>query len=355
MIRSILILSSMLTAPLHNEKVREPNELGRIPVVMYHAFGAPSSRGTRYDRMGLNIAPETFRKQLQLMYDAGWYPVNMRDILTPRIVVPAGKTPVVLTFDDARGTQFTLKKDGTLDPDCGLAIMIEFNKRHPDWPLKGSFYVLPESKYNPVPFYQKGKAEQKLRTLVDMGFEVANHSTTHRMMARLTTRDLAWEMAECIRYVKKVAPKATMDTMALPGGSVPRNQANLDVLLHGSDGPTQYDNLCILRAWGGPTLSPAHKKFDKKEILRIGTEPGNVEGWIKRLKPGSEMEPFVSDGDPNSVTVPRRLKDELAVTGLDGLKITLIGPDKPVKASSSKKKSDTSSKRGKTDHSAIPH
>ena len=88
------------------------DEAGHIPILMYHAIGAPARKGVRYDTQGLNIAPETFRKQLALMYAAHWRPVNMRDVLTAHIDVPAGMTPVVLTFDDARGTQFHYLPDG---------------------------------------------------------------------------------------------------------------------------------------------------------------------------------------------------------------------------------------------------
>ena len=132
------------------------DEAGRIPILMYHAIGGPPFRGTLYDKEGLNIAPATFRKHLDLMYAAHWYPVNMRDVLTSHISVPAGKTPVVLTFDDARGTQFHYLKDGTIDPNCAVGILHAFHKKHPDWPLRATFYVLPQSAWNPVPFWQRG-------------------------------------------------------------------------------------------------------------------------------------------------------------------------------------------------------
>ncbi len=298
----------------------KPNELGRIPVLMYHAIGAHAENGERYDRHGLNIAPDTLRDQLELMYEAGWYPVNMRDALTAKIDVPLGKTPVVLTFDDARGTQFVYRKDGTIDPDCGVAILEELHAQHPDWPLKASFYVLPRSKYNPTPFYQEGLDKKKLNYLVSKGFEVANHSTSHRMMARLSANDLKWEMAQCCRYIKERAPEATMDTMALPGGSVPKDKSNMEVLLDGIEGGTRYSNKCILRAWGGATLPPGHKDFDRRNILRIGSEPGYIEGYIKRLSTGEEPR-YVSDGDPDTVTIPKRLEKCLDKKRTQGLRI----------------------------------
>lgn len=320
-------------------KVR-PNELGKIPVLMYHDIGADADEGPRYDRHGLNIPPDTFRKQLELMYAAGWYPVNMRDALTPRMDVPAGKIPVVLTFDDARGTQIHYKRDGSMDPNCAVAIMEQFHAEHPDWPLKASFYLLPKSKWNPVPFYQPGRETKKLQYLAKQGYELANHSTSHRRMDRMDAHLLAWEMAECARYVKKRAPGATMDTMALPMGYVPRTRALLGVLLRGMDGGTSYENRCILRAWGGATPSPADKKFDRMDILRIGSEPGYIEGWIKIMKRGQSVKPFISDGDPDTVTVPKSAEKNLDKPRLAGLKVVVWDdtPPKKVKKSADAKK-----------------
>jgi peptidoglycan/xylan/chitin deacetylase (PgdA/CDA1 family) len=307
------------TRPDIDEKTVRPNEVGQIPVLMYHAVGGPAVGGRRYDRYGLNIAPETFRKHLRLMHEAGWFPINMRDALSPRMEVPAGKIPVVLTFDDARGSQFRYLKDGSLDPDCAVAILEEFHAEYgADWPLKGSFYVLPLSKYNPTPFYQTGQETKKLRYLVERGFELANHSTSHNRMDRMDAKRLQWEMAECIRYVKKRAPEATMDTMALPMGYVPKSDALLNVLLKGEDNGTAYENKCILRAWGGSTLPPTHRDFNPKAILRIGCAPGEVEGWVKRLRPNGPIKAYVSDGDPEFVSVPKTLEKLVAKDRLDG-------------------------------------
>ena len=281
------------------------DETGRIPILMYHAFGAAHSmRGTRYDKEGLNIAPETFRKQLALMYAAHWYPVNMRDVLTSHLDVPAGKTPVVLTFDDARGTQFHYRPDGTVDPNCAVGILESFHKQHADWPLRGTFYVLPKSAWNPVPFWQPGQETKKLKALAADGFEIANHSTTHRLMTRLSGSELTWEMAECQRYVRDRVPGATMDTMALPGGAAPKNHALWNTLLRGRLGKVVYRNRCILMAWGGPSLPWADKKFDPDRVTRIGAGPGWIERALQSMKAG-RVRPYVSDGNPDTVAAPR--------------------------------------------------
>ena len=303
------------------------DEAGRIPILMYHAIGGPSFRGTLYDREGLNIAPATFRKHLDLMYAAHWFPVNMRDVLTAHISVPAGKTPVVLTFDDARGTQFHYLKDGTIDPNCAVGILHAFHHKHPDWPLRATFYVLPQSAWNPVPFWQPHQETKKLRALVADGFEIANHSVTHRPMTHLSASDLCWEMAECDEYVKQRAPDATMDTMALPGGSYPKNQALWTILRTGRLGKIAYHNRCILMAWGGPSRSWADKKFDSNRIARIGTGPGWVERAIAQLSCGRIPE-YVSDGNPDTVAVPRRALADVNPHRLEGARLVIYDDGK---------------------------
>lgn len=313
------------------------DETGRIPILMYHGIGGPAFRGVRYDKEGLNIAPETFRKQLALMYAAHWYPMNMHDVLTARADVPAGRTPVVLTFDDARGSQFHYLTDGTLDPNCAVGILKSFHRKHPDWPLRATFYVLPKSAWNPAPFWQPGKETQKLRALVADGFEVANHSTTHRMMTHLSGTELTWEMAECQRYVRERAPGATMDTMALPGGAAPKDHALWNTLLRGRLNQTVYRNRCILMAWGGPSRSWADKKFDPDRVARIGTGPSWVERAIKALST-HRIPPYVSDGNPDTVAVPRSEAKFVDPNRLEGVKLVVYNDHPAMKPKIARKK-----------------
>ena len=318
------VLTAAQLAALHVD------ETGHIPILMYHAFGAPARHGARYDKHGLNIAPGTFRKQLGLMYAAHWYPVNMRDILTPHIAVPAGKTPVVLTFDDARGTQFHYLPNGTIDPNCAVGILEAFHARHKDWPLKGTFYVLPKSAWNPVPFWQPGQETRKLQTLVADGFEVANHTTTHRPLTHLSGAELCWEMAECQRYVRDRAPGATMDTMALPGGAAPQNHALWNTLLNGRLGRISYHNRCILMAWGGPSHAWVDRAFNPDRVTRLGSGPGWIEHALKQMASG-RLRPYVSDGNPNTVAAPRSEAALINPNRLDGSRLILYSvlPEPP--------------------------
>ena len=302
------------------------DEAGHIPILMYHAIGATAHHGARYDVHGLNIAPQTFRRQLALMYAAHWYPVNMRDILTPHLNVPAGKTPVVLTFDDARGTQFRYLPSGAIDPNCAVGILEEFHAHHTQWPLRATFYVLPKSAWNPVPFWQPGLETKKLQTLVADGFEVANHTTTHRPMTHLSGAELCWEMAECERYVQDRAPGATMDTMALPGGAAPKNHALWNTLLGGHLGKIRYHNRCILMAWGGPSHAWVDKTFNPDRVTRLGAGPGWIERALHQMASG-RLRPYVSDGNPDTVAVPGAEASEVSLKRLGDAHLVVYGAE----------------------------
>ena len=301
------------------------DELGRLPILMYHSVGEYK---TKYDRHGLNITPATFRKHMKLLHDNGFYPVNMRDLLEPDVEIPAGKTPVVLTFDDARGSQFRYDGKGAIDPDCAIGILEECHRKWgEDWPRRGSFYVLPASKYNPTPFWQRGLEKKKIQFLADAGYEIANHSTSHRPLNRLSEKEVAWEVTFAQDYFKKMSPKVTMDTMAVPYGIFPKTKAGRALL-------REKGNQCVLMAWGGASYAPLDKRFDKASLLRIGCEPGEVENWVKTLVKARRqlvegMRTYVSDGDAQKVTIPQSLAKFLAKP--DGMQVALYNDAPPAK------------------------
>ena len=297
------------------------NEVGQIPILMYHSIGgeAEFAGGPVYDIHGLNIAPATLRRQLQRMYDADWYPVNMRDALSARLNVPKGKTPVVLTFDDARPSQYRILPGGEIDPNCAVGILEAFHQTHPDWPRRATFYVLPESSFNGVPFDQDGLETAKLRFLVRSGYELANHTTSHRSLAELPPDTLRWEMAFSTRYFRHQVPGLVMKTMALPYGIAPRVPSRWHYLLRGTQGGTRYRHRCILLANGGPAFAPTDRRFDPTRIPRIVSAPGEIEHWINTPVPL-----YVSDGSRNTVTVPRSLASHVDRRHLAGAKLVIL-------------------------------
>jgi peptidoglycan/xylan/chitin deacetylase (PgdA/CDA1 family) len=97
---------------------------------MYHEIGGkPAPKDPALVR-----TVEAFKKDLELLYAAGFRPVNMSDVANNRIDIEAGKSPVVLTFDDARESQFRLvetDKELKIDPNCGVGILKAFPSSTP--------------------------------------------------------------------------------------------------------------------------------------------------------------------------------------------------------------------------------
>jgi hypothetical protein len=300
------------TPPKIDYATVRPNELGRIPVVMYHEIGGKPDKKDP----GLNRTVEEFKGDLQALYDAGFRPVNMSDVVRDNIDVPAGKSPVVLTFDDARATQFKLietDKAQQIDPNCAVGIMTDFHKTHPDWPMKATFYVLPKSKMTLDAFGQYGLGDQKMQYLVSQGFEIGNHTTFHKRMTNMTPDQIQTEIGNANNEIEDAVPGIKIYTMAVPMGLFPHKQ-NVQYLIHGSYQGKPYDYLAAMAASWRPIPSPSSKAFNPMHLERITPADGlnGLHDWIQRLTHGGDMyTAYISDGDPNVISVPKGMESQL--------------------------------------------
>jgi peptidoglycan/xylan/chitin deacetylase (PgdA/CDA1 family) len=261
------------------------NDARPFLVVGYHEFGGPPeyAGGPRYDIHGLNIAPDTFRNQLALMEKAGFWPVNMRDIVSGNVTIPKGKVPVVLTFDDGRPTQYRYLSDGSIDPNCAVGILLKFHASHPDWPLRGSFYLIAGSDANGVPFDQEGTEARKVKQLLAWGFEIGNHSLTHPSFEHLSRKQIVNEISGCQAYLRRLVPGIQVSTFALPYGESPKGYSQNLALRQGGQGLGAYLNKAILLFSGGPEPGPASTTFNPYKISRVPPSPGLIENLIRKL------------------------------------------------------------------------
>jgi peptidoglycan/xylan/chitin deacetylase (PgdA/CDA1 family) len=309
------------------------NEIGRIPILMYHSV----DENGKYDKRGLNIPGTVFRKHLDMMVKAGWYPMNARDIYFPEKLqaVPAGMTPVVLTFDDARGSQFKMKPDGSIAPSCVVGILESYHKKYGEkWPRAGTFFALPKSSYNPTPFWQAGLEAKKCQWLVTNGYELSNHSFAHKNMAPMNAAQVREAVWGCVRDIRKLAPNATMDTFCVPYGSYPKDKSTWGILLNDPQG--QYKNLVAFKAWGDESFAPGDKRFNPKEVDRIGVDPGYFEQVFARLEKAGKL--YVSDGNPTTMTIPKSWQDFVSPNRPGKLPVVFYGQAATPKATKAKLK-----------------
>ena len=299
-------------------KTHKPNEAGSVMVLMYHDVVKDRPNDD------LNRTPDQFRKDLQMLYDRKYHPVNAVEFVTNNMDVPVGKTPVVLTFDDARMSQFNVVTgaDGNphIDPDCAIGIMETFNKEHKDWPLKATFFVLPKEGRNGDPFGQPESVGEKFDYLVKRGYEVANHTSTHSSFRKLAADKIKWELGTAVKDIKEINPGAQMQTLALPYGHEPA-AANIAAVLQGESNGAKYENLAIFKAAWRPNLSaitkddkslynqPNFTVFNPAGLERSVPDPrraksaGTFEYWLQWFDK-NPTDKYVSDGNPKVAAVP---------------------------------------------------
>ena len=265
-----------------------PNELGKIMILEYHKIGTPESRYCR--------TPDNFRKDLQMLYENGYYPVPLEDMVSGNLRVPAGKSPFVLTFDDSSRSQLRyLKQDGKLiiDPDCAAGIMEDFKKKHPGFPLTATFYVIPKGL---LLFEQKAYRQQKLQWLVAHGYEIGNHTYGHQNLGKTDDAGVQKQIALCVKEIQALVPGYNVHTIALPFGIHAKNRA----LEH--DGEYQgfkYHNDSILLVGSGPAVSPYSRDFNpyKLERIQAGDTPWGPKAFVETFKKNPTLR-YVSGGNP---------------------------------------------------------
>lgn len=289
------------------DSARIPNELGRIPVVEYHLI-------TDHDAM-YSREREHFRRDLEYIYQKGYRPVTISQLLDRKIDLPRGQSPVVFVFDDASPSQFSyIEKNGQLeiDPQSGIGIWLDFRKKHPDWANRGVFCMLSGAAAGRSLFGDKGiegqKSEwrfKKVQWLHDQGFELCNHTLWHANLAKYSDAVVQEQIARGQMAIDSAVPGYKVRTFALPLGVWPKNRA---LAKSGSwtDPKTKqvvrYDNEAILEVSGGPTLSPYDPAFNPLSIKRVEAVGNLIESSLERLEKNGTR--YVSDGDPATVAKP---------------------------------------------------
>lgn len=302
------------TPPAIDKNTVRPNEAGRIMVVMFHNFIKEYKKGDKL----YTTTFDAFRELLNTLYKSGYRLIGLNDYLNGNIETPAGYTPMVFTFDDGTAGQFNLiEENGVLkaNPDSAVGIMEQFNREHPDFGLKGTFYV----NLGNQTFSGAGTVDQRLKYLIDEGFEIGNHTYSHINLKETASADkIQQEIGENQKKMYELVPGYTFTTFSLPYGAPSKDLAQY--VQKGVFEGVGYENKALMEVGWDPYQSPFSKKFDPLSVHRVrasGLTPQNADlaWWLKNLKHSNE---YVSDGDPSSVTVPEAYKDIIDTSKLGG-------------------------------------
>lgn len=291
----------------------KPNEMGVVPVLEYHTLTVPGERVTGYA-----YPLESFRDDMERLYSLGYRPISLSDFARGIIDCPAGTSPVVITFDDASRGQVEFDDTGHLSPNCAAAVLLEMHDEHSDWPVKATFFVLPMRGTQEY-FYDKRYSRQKLNWLVQQGFELGNHTLNHQPgMNHFSDDRVQMEFAEGAALIDKMVPGYNVDTLALPYGIYPKNH---HLVRSGSWHGLTYYNICAMRASYRPSYSPADRRFQPYDIYRILPGTGNCKltDWLNIIERNTKEFPkYISDGDPQVVTIPNSMKKDVMAKRLAG-------------------------------------
>ena len=299
--------ASSPSAPGAPNPNRVPNELGRIMVLEYHLITDHNSFYARERGQ--------FRKDLELLYDRGYRPVNMSDVLDKKLDLPKGLSPVVMVFDDASPEQFSyIENNGKLeiDPKSGMGIWLDFRKTHPDWSNKAVFCLLSGANAGHNFFGDRGvqgqKSQwrfQKVKWLADNGFELCDHTLWHAQLSKYPDAFVQEQIARNVLAIDSAVPGYKVRSMALPQGLWPKNRA---LASKGSwtdpkTGKTvSYDWPVVFEVAGGPMRSPYDPAFNPGTTPRIQVIGNAIEQTMNKLETSGNA--YISDGNPSVVARP---------------------------------------------------
>lgn len=308
--------------PVFDFDLYRPNELGQIPIWMYHKIGEPESIWQR--------TPDNFRADLQRFYDLGYRLVSLTDVVTNNINIPAGTSPMVLTFDDGHPSHFSLIQDENgeivVDPDCAVGIITEFAKTHPDMGTAATFFVCPPAPFSQgqknYPWYTGEHLQYKLDKLQEWGMEIGNHTRSHLHLGKdvKSEEQLVKEMGALQEWLTEKAPGYKVNSLALPLGSKPKAEWR-GHLYSGEYQGVEYSHDVVLLVGSNPTKPVNHVDYVPEFMPRIRASnfpDGGAQDFLDKALNSLESKRYISDGDPDIITFPEALLPDLNQDSLGG-------------------------------------
>lgn len=280
------------------------NEMGLVLVVVYNDINTDASDvNTR--------TPDQLRDDLALLYREGFYPVNIRDLVSGDMDIPAGRSPVVITFDGSYPGQYRILEDDTIDPNCAVGIMQSL-VANGYWQPKATFFCLLDVVPNEREvFGQTERRKEKLRNLVDWGYEVGSNTKTNLDLSSATQDAIRSELAESQSALDDlIGSDYAVTSIAMPYGRFPRSTT---LLASGTWQEYTYRYTAAVGLDNTLCPSPFSTTFDPLHIPRIASAGDNLAVAIEELQSRPGML-YISDGDPTAVSAPYDLAASLGQT-----------------------------------------
>jgi peptidoglycan/xylan/chitin deacetylase (PgdA/CDA1 family) len=272
------------------------NELGQVPILMIHRVMVKPTQS-------LDRSTKELYDELTGIAKQGYVPVTAADFVMGKIDIPAGKHPVVLTFDDGSITHADFDGAGNPKADTAIGIMQRVARENPGFRAVATFFV------NRDPFYGGSKPGiETMRWLVRNGFEIANHTTNHKDLSKMGRSEMDKEIGGDEKMITDAIGRPSV-TFAFPFGSY----SHLDWAQQGDYGGTKWNFTGMFLAGWQPSQSPFAKEFDPRRIPRIRDKQKIKEddctkycstAWFEWLAQNPDKL-YTSDGNPSTIAFPQ--------------------------------------------------
>ena len=276
---------------------------GSIPILEYHIIETPSvetnliltgkMRKDKTTRRFIVTSAE-LRDHLETLYSNNFRNISLNEYLSLMkgkrkglSRLKPGSRLYCITFDDATYGQFDYveKTNGetAVDPYCAVGIMMDLARKYPDFGLNAAFCV----DFENAPFVQGKYVSNKLNTLVDLGFELVNHTRNHNKLSRYFPKRkeaAAYEIARPMELFRHyIGDKAdAIDKICYPDGR--SNPMVWSMISNFTYKGRNYRFVCGLDAKGYQAKNPNHRQFNPYNISRIETSSLSFQTYILNAK-----------------------------------------------------------------------
>jgi len=269
---------------------------------MYHNLGEEESN--------YRSTPDILRQNLKDLYDRGYVSVRLEDFVNNTMDIPAGKTPVVLTFDDGHNSNFNVIEESEglkIDPDSAVGIIDTFYEKHPDFNRAATFFL-----NSNISFSQVKHKSFKLNYLIENGYDLGSHSYGHQDLTELDAEGIQKTLGRNVQSIESILTGYNVNTLSLPFGKKPKDPSLEKYVYEGVYEEKLYKFIAVLNVGWNPTYAPIHENFNYKSINRVQSGSGEFQlsYWIDYFDKNPDRK-YISDGMAHQITVPKALEETI--------------------------------------------
>ena len=295
----------------------KPYEVGQIMIVMYHGIVEGQAKDS-YQRSAAD-----FWSDMEALYERGYRLISLRDLVNNHITVEAGMTPVVFTFDDGLSSSFSLEeRDGQLVPaeNTGLWLMEKFAEQHPDFGCTATFFI------NNNPFPGAGTIPQRLGRLIDHGYDVGNHTLNHVDFHKADPETIQAEIGAVDQLIRSALPGYEGMGLSYPYGHHPDDAYRSYITEGIYEGQTYTYQYAVNVGYDGmKPASPNRIGYNPMELSRVrGSDDAETDlGYFLRYYDENPAYRYISDGNPDTVTLPHQYESNVNLESLGDKELIL--------------------------------